>query len=145
MCTSWCSVQRRQIKSHYSFHFLSLFVFQRHFFRNLGSILVYAFVGTVVSCFIIGSVFFQYFFEWLLHWWGWEPAFRGVRFVFQVVNVWLCDDDEANWPAGGWLLLHWLPFLWCHCLSHWPRYYNQSLCNGAKMQSWVFWCVLIKN
>uniref|UniRef100_A0A8C2CU47 Sodium/hydrogen exchanger n=1 Tax=Cyprinus carpio TaxID=7962 RepID=A0A8C2CU47_CYPCA len=27
---------------------------QRHFFRNLGSILAYAFVGTVVSCFIIG-------------------------------------------------------------------------------------------
>lgn len=31
-------------------------MFQRHFFRNLGSILAYAFVGTVVSCFIIGSV-----------------------------------------------------------------------------------------
>uniref|UniRef100_A0A672Q1L5 Sodium/hydrogen exchanger 6-like n=1 Tax=Sinocyclocheilus grahami TaxID=75366 RepID=A0A672Q1L5_SINGR len=29
---------------------------RRHFFRNLGSILAYAFVGTVVSCFIIGSV-----------------------------------------------------------------------------------------
>ncbi|XP_026136405.1 sodium/hydrogen exchanger 6-like [Carassius auratus] len=28
---------------------------RRHFFRNLGSILAYAFVGTVVSCFIIGS------------------------------------------------------------------------------------------
>uniref|UniRef100_A0A672NY78 Sodium/hydrogen exchanger n=1 Tax=Sinocyclocheilus grahami TaxID=75366 RepID=A0A672NY78_SINGR len=27
---------------------------RRHFFRNLGSILAYAFVGTVVSCFIIG-------------------------------------------------------------------------------------------
>lgn len=32
-------------------------MFQRHFFRNLGSILTYAFVGTVVSCLIIGSVY----------------------------------------------------------------------------------------
>lgn len=61
VCTRSCSVQRRQIKDHYSFNFIffSLSVSQRHFFRNLGSILVYAFVGTVVSCFIIGSVFFQ--------------------------------------------------------------------------------------
>lgn len=67
MCTRSCSVQHRQIKGHYSINFFSLSVSQRHFFRNLGSILVYAFVGTVVSCFIIGSVFFQYFFEWLLN------------------------------------------------------------------------------
>ncbi|XP_073676396.1 sodium/hydrogen exchanger 6a [Garra rufa] len=31
---------------------------RRHFFRNLGSILAYAFVGTVVSCFIIGSLMY---------------------------------------------------------------------------------------
>ncbi|XP_051716009.1 sodium/hydrogen exchanger 6a [Ctenopharyngodon idella] len=31
---------------------------RRHFFRNLGSILVYAFVGTVVSCFIIGLLMY---------------------------------------------------------------------------------------
>ena len=32
--------------------------FQRHFFRNMGSILAYAFLGTVISCFIIGWVHF---------------------------------------------------------------------------------------
>ncbi|XP_016306405.1 sodium/hydrogen exchanger 6-like [Sinocyclocheilus anshuiensis] len=31
---------------------------RRHFFRNLGSILAYAFVGTVVSCFIIGLLMY---------------------------------------------------------------------------------------
>ncbi|XP_026081385.1 sodium/hydrogen exchanger 6-like [Carassius auratus] len=31
---------------------------RRHFFRNLGSILAYAFVGTLVSCFIIGSLMY---------------------------------------------------------------------------------------
>lgn len=31
---------------------------RRHFFRNLGSILAYAFVGTVVSCFIIGALMY---------------------------------------------------------------------------------------
>ncbi|KAA0709365.1 Sodium/hydrogen exchanger 6 [Triplophysa tibetana] len=31
---------------------------RRHFFRNLGSIIAYAFVGTVVSCFIIGSLMY---------------------------------------------------------------------------------------
>ncbi|TRZ01987.1 hypothetical protein DNTS_024160 [Danionella cerebrum] len=31
---------------------------RRHFFRNLGSILAYAFVGTVVSCFIIGLIMY---------------------------------------------------------------------------------------
>lgn len=29
---------------------------QRHFFRNIGSILAYAFMGTLTSCFIIGWV-----------------------------------------------------------------------------------------
>ena len=28
--------------------------FQRHFFRNLGSLLLYAFAGTLISCVIIG-------------------------------------------------------------------------------------------
>lgn len=36
--------------------FLVLFWLQRHFFRNLGSLLLYAFVGTTVSTFIIGYV-----------------------------------------------------------------------------------------
>ncbi|KAB5571262.1 hypothetical protein PHYPO_G00222990 [Pangasianodon hypophthalmus] len=31
---------------------------RRHFFRNMGSILAYAFVGTVVSCFIIGLLMY---------------------------------------------------------------------------------------
>ncbi|XP_056142215.1 sodium/hydrogen exchanger 6a [Lampris incognitus] len=31
---------------------------RRHFFRNMGSILAYAFLGTVISCFIIGSLMY---------------------------------------------------------------------------------------
>ncbi|XP_062856525.1 sodium/hydrogen exchanger 6a [Trichomycterus rosablanca] len=31
---------------------------RRHFFRNMGSILAYAFVGTVISCLIIGSLMY---------------------------------------------------------------------------------------
>lgn len=33
---------------------MHLSVCQRHFFRNIGSILAYAFMGTLTSCFIIG-------------------------------------------------------------------------------------------
>ncbi|XP_071316460.1 sodium/hydrogen exchanger 6-like [Trachinotus anak] len=33
---------------------------RRHFFRNIGSILAYAFVGTVISCFIIGLIMYGF-------------------------------------------------------------------------------------
>lgn len=41
---------------HWTFGFECLSVSQRHFFRNIGSILAYAFMGTLTSCFIIGWV-----------------------------------------------------------------------------------------
>uniref|UniRef100_UPI0037E81A3F sodium/hydrogen exchanger 6-like n=1 Tax=Semicossyphus pulcher TaxID=241346 RepID=UPI0037E81A3F len=33
---------------------------RRHFFRNIGSILAYAFMGTVVSCFVIGLIMYGF-------------------------------------------------------------------------------------
>uniref|UniRef100_A0A8C6TQ15 Sodium/hydrogen exchanger n=1 Tax=Neogobius melanostomus TaxID=47308 RepID=A0A8C6TQ15_9GOBI len=35
-------------------------VSRRHFFRNIGSILAYAFVGTVISCFVIGLIMYGF-------------------------------------------------------------------------------------
>uniref|UniRef100_A0A8C5GS37 Sodium/hydrogen exchanger n=1 Tax=Gouania willdenowi TaxID=441366 RepID=A0A8C5GS37_GOUWI len=40
------------------FSIITLLLFSRHFFRNMGSILAYAFMGTVVSCFFIGLLMY---------------------------------------------------------------------------------------
>lgn len=57
----WNAAMNASVITHcvFNFFFLNLFKLffssiQRHFFRNLGSILAYAFLGTAVSCFIIG-------------------------------------------------------------------------------------------
>jgi hypothetical protein len=33
---------------------------KRYFFRNIGAILMYAFLGTTISCFVIGSIMYGY-------------------------------------------------------------------------------------
>lgn len=40
----------------------------------------------------------------------------------QLCCVWLRGADESHWAARGRLLLHWLPPVWCHRISYWPRY-----------------------
>lgn len=40
----------------------------------------------------------------------------------QLCCVRLRGTDESHWAAWGRFLLHWLPPVRGHCVSHWPRY-----------------------